>query len=120
MNLFLDDERSPPNDRPWLVVRSVENAMAIIDEHGCPMFISFDHDLGRDLLTGFDFAKWLVDRDLDAGGTFFPSGFWYYVHSQNTEGAKNIDRLLWPYLMKHRNMPKGWRIGWNGKPTCPF
>ena len=121
LRLFLDDERHPADDgHAWWIVRSAEVAIASIEANGCPMFFSFDHDLGRDKLTGFDFAKWLVQKDLDAGGEFFPSGFWYYVHSLNREGAVNIDRFLWPYLMKHRVMPAGWKIGWDGKKTCPF
>lgn len=123
--LFLDDERHPPEDgRVWTLARSMEEAIGLIEQHGCPVFISFDHDLGykgRDLLpTGHDLAKWLIERDLDAGGRFFPSGFWYFVHSQNPVGARNINDLLFKYLMVHREMPEGWTIGYTSKPTLFF
>jgi hypothetical protein len=122
MRLFLDDERFPADDgNEWHIVRSVAEAQAFIAEHGCPTFITFDHDLGyqgRDLLpTGFDLAKWLVDEDLNAGGRFFPDGFWYFVHSMNPIGAANINGLLFEYLMVHREMPEGWKLGYDNKPT---
>jgi hypothetical protein len=122
VKLFIDDERFPPGDgEGWIVVRTMEEGQAYIAQHGCPTFISFDHDLGYDglalLPTGYDFAKWLVDQDMDAKGHFFPDGFWYYVHSQNPVGARNIDELMSSYLLVHREMPEGITIGWTAEPT---
>lgn len=65
---------------------------------GCPTFISFDHDLGPDEKTGYDLAKWLVERDLDSNGAFIPATFEFYVHSQNPVGAANIRNYLQRYL----------------------
>jgi hypothetical protein len=45
-------------------------------------FISFDHDLGENVPTGHDFAKWLVECHLD-GKHLFPETFSYAVHSAN-------------------------------------
>lgn len=97
--LFLDDERFPPNSGDvWDIVRTVDEAKAYMEANGCPLFISFDHDLGEDQATGFDLVKWMVERDLDADGKFIPRLFTYYVHSQNPVGKKNIESYLDGYL----------------------
>jgi hypothetical protein len=100
--LFLDDVRelsrvhpdADPND--WVVCRDYNRAVAVIQHHGWPTFISFDHDLGEDTLTGYDLARWLVDRDLDQGD--MPDDFAFAVHSANPVGAANIRGLLAGYL----------------------
>ena len=111
---MIDDERDPlvvyENILPdpaylepdWKVARTVEDALALIDAHGYPSLISFDHDLGedpatgRELRSGMDFAKELVRRDMDVAD--MPAGFRYLVHSMNGEGAANIRWLLEGYL----------------------
>lgn len=116
--LFLDDERDPvlsiDHDgyrrgvglpplrgiilpRPWMIARSVVEAEHHIRQRGAPGFIAFDHDLGEGKPTGYDFAKELVDRDLD-GSLGLPRGFSYEVHSANPVGAANIRGLLDGYL----------------------
>ena len=95
--LFLDDERFPV-DETNVIARSVEQAIALIDEKGCPSVIHFDHDLGKNVPTGMDLAKWLVEKDLDMEQNFFPAGFQYFIHSQNPNGERNIDGLLGQYL----------------------
>ena len=100
MNLFLDDVRDPPRDgRDWHVARSVDEARRYCDilGHG-PARISFDHDLGVEQgEDGHEFAKWLVEQDLDRPG-FIPWNFEYSVHSSNPSGSANIDGLLKSYL----------------------
>ena len=99
IKLFLDDERHPPADATiWRIARTVQQAITYMEENGCPPFISFDHDLGENQPTGFDLAKWMVERDLDSQGQFFADGFQYYVHSQNPVGVQNIKGLLDNYL----------------------
>ena len=94
--LFIDDERFPIDDS-WVIVRSYDAAISYIKEHGMPGFISFDHDLGDNSLTGYDVAKWLVEADLD-GIILINKDFPYYVHSANPIGAANIRGLLDSYL----------------------
>ena len=77
---------------------NVECAQGFIERNGCPDFISFDNDLGRDL-EGIDLAKWLVEQDLDKPG-FIPERFRFFVHSQNIVAAQRIRDLLNPYLQK--------------------
>ena len=98
--LFLDDERLPAKkDTDMVVARSVSQACDCIATRGCPVFISFDHDLGDESNgTGYSFARWLVEQDLNAKGGFFPEGFSFTVHSQNPVGAVNIKAFLEGYL----------------------
>lgn len=103
--MFLDDERDPPNDGPWVVVRDFRTAVDVFNTHGCPTHISFDHDLGSEL-TGFDVAKELIDLDMDTTITI-PENFTYYVHSQNPVGRDNITGLLDSYL----KFKKEWHNG---------
>jgi len=102
--LFIDDIRDPV-DTDFVVVRSYSEAVGYIRKNGCPSVISFDHDLGdAHELTGFDIAKWLVERDLNDKGAFIPKDFEYHVHSANPVGAGNITGLLNNYLeVKGRN-----------------
>lgn len=100
-SLFIDDERIPGNRKPpagdrWVIVRSVNDAIKYIERVGWPGFITFDHDLGENEPTGYDFAKWIVDRALD--GKNLPSYFTFDIHSQNPVGAENIRSLLNNYL----------------------
>ena len=105
--LFLDDERTPSDVfehidadpvylEEWVVVRTVDEAKAVVEERGFPSSVSFDHDLGEDVPTGKDLANWLVERDLDTGD--LPEGFEFRVHSRNPTGAANIRGLMEGYL----------------------
>lgn len=102
-NLFIDDERFPPDDgKEWIICRTRPEVYAAIHSKGIPSYISFDHDLGEDEGTGFDIAKMIVDMDLDEY-RIIPEDFDFYVHSQNPVGKKNIELLLVNYLQfKHR------------------
>jgi hypothetical protein len=100
MKLFIDDERFPPDDETeWKIVRTVPEAKLWIGEHGCPDFISFDHDLGDEVGgDAIELVHWLIETDLNADGAFIPRDFTYYVHSQNPVGVKNIQGWLDGYL----------------------
>lgn len=95
--LFIDDDRFPV-DETNVIARSVEQAIDLINEKGCPAIIHFDHDLGDNVPTGMDLAKWLVEKDLDMDQKFIPAGFAYHIHSQNPTGEQNINGLLGQYL----------------------
>lgn len=108
-NLFLDDERFPPNDgREWVIARTCADATLEVLHRGFPSYISFDHDLGENQKTGHDFAKVLVENDIISGKKEtremykFSKDFSFYVHSQNPIGKANIEGLLNGYL-KHRD-----------------
>lgn len=91
-DLFIDDERNPV-DASCVVVRCFDDACRYVVNNGTPRRVDFDHDLG-DGPTGYDFAKWLVDRDIEGHG--FPES--YAVHSQNPVGRDNINGLINSYL----------------------
>ena len=116
-NLFLDDERNLADvawapwqiqekyrNEEWVVCRNVQAALSEIDSHGMPSFISFDHDLGQNELTGYDLTKVLVDNALDFVDECyqFPQNFDFYVHSKNPIGKANIESLLSSYL-RHKS-----------------
>jgi len=96
--LYLDDIRIPTTSG-YAIVRSYNEAIEHMKEHGCPGLLSFDHDLGEaDSHSGLDVAKWMVERDLNDGGNFIPKDFEFNVHSANPPGAANIAGLLDSYL----------------------
>ena len=102
MKMFLDDIRDPKNDYD-VIVRSFEEAINFVKENGIPTFISFDHDLGCDemgsiLKSGYDFAKWLVDMDIE-NISKFPDNFTFDIHSANPIGKNNIKAILNNYLL---------------------
>ena len=118
--LFLDDIRLPTDvtwmyigtgkafhesrGAPWSIVRSYTDAVEWVTTNGFPDVISFDHDLGLDHYagnfttekSGYDFAKWLVEYDMDT--KTMPANFSFTVHSMNPEGARNIQMLLDNYI----------------------
>jgi hypothetical protein len=99
--LYLDDVRDLPDDS-YSLVRSYEEAINYVKDNGIPSFISFDHDLGVDengepILTGYDFAKWLVEMDMN-NVYKFPEDFFFKVHSANPVGKVNIESYLNNYL----------------------
>lgn len=122
-NLFLDDIRDvdyvKDDGREYVLARSVADAMVLIIQNGLPSHVAFDHDLGWDTLqpiegsfliaaptqgkelpSGFDFAKWLVEFDIN-GFHDIPETFTWSIHSSNPVGAENINGLLTGY-MKHK------------------
>lgn len=118
--LFIDDERMPADVTwvdigagPWNIVRSYDEAVAWVNDNGFPDVVSFDHDLGyeqfdttdtglivvtdaREAASGYDFAKWLVEYDMNNGA--MPDHFTFTVHSMNPVGAKNIRSFLNNYI----------------------
>ena len=94
--LYLDDIRNPKTAEDWVVVRSYREAHKYVCKFGYPKHISFDHDLGDHVPTGYDFAHWLVDRDLTHHE--MPADFTFNVHSANPPGAANIQGLMDNYL----------------------
>lgn len=97
--MFLDDIRNPEdvglvNDE-YVIVRDYQVAVDYMEKFGCPDYITFDHDLGKENApTGYSVAKWMVSKDQDKKGKFFPKDFMYNVHSANPVGAENINKFM--------------------------
>lgn len=110
-NLFIDDQIDDINSdtglpirrpevidpsREYLKAKTVNEAKALIQSKGCPVFISFDYDLGPDE-NGENqesrvLAQWLVDQDLENPG-FIPEDFDYQIHSKNVYARDRLDFL---------------------------
>jgi hypothetical protein len=114
--IYLDDIRNPKTDKPWVVVRTYEEAVKHMTENGCPNYISLDHDLGMDIVdgklecvdydakTGYDLVKWMVDQDLEKGD-FFPDNFEYNLHTANPVGRDNMNNHFKSYFkFKNREL----------------
>lgn len=94
MQLFLDDERTPPDG--WTLVRWPEEAIDLLKTGGVDK-ISLDHDLGDDEHgTGYDVILWIEEAVATRG--FKPPEI--IVHSANPSarikmeaGIKSILRL---------------------------
>lgn len=93
--LFIDDERFP-NDNSFIIARSTDEAIALVNEKGMPEHIAFDHDLGGDD-TSIKFIWWFIYKFTDEEITI-PDNFTFSVHSQNPIGAENIKGLMNSFL----------------------
>ena len=115
-NLYLDDFRDPEQSFDhfhnqlyllgWVVVRSYDDFVKIIEEKGIPEIISFDHDLAVSHYelqlpydqytekTGYHCAKWLIyyciDNKKELPATIL-------IHSMNHAGSANIRSLFDTY-----------------------
>jgi hypothetical protein len=121
VKIYLDDLRQPTQTYPemkdsdWVIVRNYEQFCEAVIKYGSEIVeISFDHDLGFEILppkqtekrllpekirqkfnfhkekTGYDCAKFLVEYCMDTG-TELPE---WKIHSMNPVGRKNIEGLL--------------------------
>jgi hypothetical protein len=119
MYLFLDDVRRPEHVnwkelplialRDWVIVCNYEQFTWCIEQFGIPEFVSYDNDLADICYTcanaetipydkytektGYDCAKWLVNKCLDLGIPHPP----FIVHSLNPVGAENITKYIANY-----------------------
>jgi len=88
---YLDDVRDPnrhPVSENYIVVRTLEQAKAIIEANAPFPMWSLDHDLGGND-TGMDFLKWAAEHALDK----WPKGK-IGVHSANPVGAENMRSFI--------------------------
>lgn len=95
-NLFLDDERTGPNNdfitrlngwEDWVIVRSVENAKTLL-RLGLVNNLSLDNDMGQDsggknLPTGSELVKFMIEENCWPVGEIT-------IHSQNLIAAQNM------------------------------
>ena len=88
MKLFLDDIREAPDG--WVCVRDPHEAMDILT-HGKVDEISFDHDLGEGVPTGYDVATWL-EAQVIMGHLACPK--YLNCHSANPVGRKRIMQVI--------------------------
>ena len=117
-SIFLDDERTISNvtwvplplREDYMIVRSFEAFKELVEKHGVPEFVSYDHDLASEHYghgldndtinyskfrerTGYDCCQFLVRKCFEAGIPHPP----YQVHSMNPVGAENIRSYIESY-----------------------
>jgi hypothetical protein len=84
--IYIDDERFPKTQGPWVIVRSLSELKSVIAKDGIPDMISFDHDLGENQPTGMDCVNWLIDQNIVLEK--------YNIHSANPVGSVNMQSKL--------------------------
>lgn len=84
MKIWLDDERPMPEGYDQHC-RNAESAIEAI-KSGIVDEISLDHDLGNDVLNGYDVAKFIEKETLLGNLNYIRCK----VHTQNPIGRKNI------------------------------
>ena len=90
MKIWLDDVREPPHsDFAWCWCRTVNAAKRLVDAQVVD-FISFDHDLGTNLFTGYTLATYI--EKLAYEHKIKPIG--YAIHSANPVGRERIEMAM--------------------------
>lgn len=87
MKIWLDDERTPP-DNDWKWCKTVPEAIVLMTRDDIEL-ISLDHDLGEEgvLATGYDFVKWMAENN--RWPKYSP-----LIHSANPVGRKNMQSVI--------------------------
>ena len=99
MRIWLDDVREPPNgDFIWC--KNVETAKKMVDSHAVD-FISFDHDLGSNVFTGYSLATY-IESMADEHKIKPPE---YAIHSANPVGRERIDAAMKKAVEYWQNFP---------------
>jgi hypothetical protein len=89
MKLFLDDERSVPNNT-WHRAYNADEAIKFLDQYGPYMtHISLDHDLGTKL-SGYDVICYM--EGLEQSGRLSPD-VQVTIHSANPPGAMRMAKV---------------------------
>lgn len=107
MKLFLDDLRPCPEG--YVLARTVEEAIAIMNGPQQIKIISLDHDLGgidgTYTKTGYDFCLWLIEKWYYDPFSFAPNDI--YMHTSNPVGRSNMFQLLSHYAPNYVKIHRG-------------
>lgn len=87
-NLYIDDERDPPEGE-WAIARSFWDVKKIIAEQGMPDLVSFDYYL-MDKYTGKDCAEFIYSRCY-LMKRHFPA---YILHSSAEDGRMLVNECI--------------------------
>lgn len=88
MKVYLDDIRKAPDDS-WVVVKSAIECIEKL-QSGKVRELSLDHDLGKNVLTGYDVCKW-IEREVVLHKFRAPK---IKIHSANPVGRKNMEAAI--------------------------
>lgn len=73
----------------WTIARNEREFISLVEKHGLPVEMSFDHDLGDNEPTGYDIVKWLInEKQYDLRNVKIN------VHSANSVGRENMEGLI--------------------------
>ena len=108
IHIWLDDERNPldlyiqkhfgsTGKEIW--VKNYKDCIDLLKTNNINS-ISFDHDLGNSVLTGYDVAKWI---EKSAFNKILKPLKWK-IHTSNPQGRKNIENAM-------KNADKFWGVG---------
>lgn len=98
LKVWLDDERSPPNDA-WIHVKNYQDCIQLLKTNRVQE-ISLDHDLGQNL-SGYDVAKFI---ELQAANNVKPPNK-IHCHSQNPVGKQYIlNTINHAYAIYYQNI----------------
>lgn len=89
MRLWLDDRRDPARfgHEDWFWVKDPDEAIGLF-QYADVECASLDHDLGRDIPTGYDVMRWLEQHP-----EFYPKGG-VRIHTGNSVGAKRMFQVI--------------------------
>lgn len=90
MNIFLDDIRDAPN-KNWMVIRNPKELIKFLEEEKVNK-LSLDHDLGKDVMTGYDVICWLEKNVIERG---LKAPKLLITHTANPVGKMNIKRAIY-------------------------
>lgn len=92
LKIFLDDIRDPP-DNTWKVYRDPRDVNFMKDIYNADI-VSFDHDLGEGVPTGYDVLRTIEEE-------VFRQGLWarngapeLLIHSANPVGCSSMDAAI--------------------------
>jgi hypothetical protein len=86
MKIWLDDVRQPPSG--WIHIETVEELIPFFKKNRNKItHLSLDHDLGENIMSGYDFITWLEKMVFTGKYNSVPD---IKVHSANPVGRKNI------------------------------
>ena len=90
MKVWLDDVRKAPSD--WIHIETVEKLIPFFEKnHSKIKEMSLDHDLGEDIMSGYDFITWLEEKVFKGKYKNIPD---IKVHSANPVGRKKMEQGL--------------------------
>ena len=87
--IWLDDVRPAPKE--WVWIRTAEDCLLYLELWWDDISeISLDHDLGENIKTGYDVAKF-IEEQVIVNGKRLPI---VRIHSANPVGRKNMEAAL--------------------------
>jgi hypothetical protein len=86
MKIWLDDVRPAPSG--WIHIETVEELIPFFEKNYKKVsYMSLDHDLGDNIMSGYDFITWLEQRIFTGKFKSIPD---IKIHSANPVGKRKM------------------------------